>query len=94
MRIEPIFSSFLASTHLYNIDNSALTRYAYSLKEKSSGVAKSNYVGWQSEPFEDLTTEMSQLSNEIITQIDVVKNSILPKPTSSSASLISIKRCN
>ena len=87
MRIQPIFSSFLASTHLYNIDNDALTQYAYSLKEKSDGVTKSNYVGWQSESFEEKTTELAQLSNEIIAQIDVVKNSILPEPDASSASI-------
>jgi uncharacterized protein (TIGR02466 family) len=87
MRIEPIFSSFLASTHLHNVDNDALIKYTYSLKEKSNGVKKSNCVGWQSEPFEEQPAELDKLSTEIITQIDIVKNSILPAPNASSASI-------
>ena len=34
INLYPIFSSFLAVTHVTDIDNDELVKYAYSLKEK------------------------------------------------------------
>ena len=90
MRIHPIFSSFLAVTHLTDINNDELVKYAYSLKEKSDGVIKSNFVVWQSDPLEDQHPEIDKLTNLIIESDDEIKSSIFPEPDSSTSFLNNI----
>ena len=90
MRIHPIFSSFLAVTHLTNINNDELVKYAYQLKEKSPGVIKSNSVGWQSAPLENEHTEIDKLANLIIDSANEIKTSIFPEPEASTTFLDNI----
>jgi hypothetical protein len=92
MKIHPIFSSFLAVKHLTGINNEELVKYAYQLKEKSPGVKKSNFAGWQSDTLEDQQPhpEIAKLANLIVDSADEVKSSIFPEPDSSVSFLNNI----
>ena len=90
INLHPIFSSFLAVTHLTDINNNELVKYAYSLKEKSDGVIKTNFGGWQSDLLEDQHPEINKLTNLIIYSVDEIKSSIFPEPDSSTSFLNNI----
>lgn len=49
MKIENIFTSFIATDFLTSIDNKDLKDYAFKLQETNEGVIKSNFLGWQSD---------------------------------------------
>ena len=76
MKIETIFTSFLASVALPEIDNDILTAYGFSLKEKTQGVIKSNCYGWQSDRLTDPCTEVSKLVTSICEYANVVRKNI------------------
>jgi uncharacterized protein (TIGR02466 family) len=76
MKIETIFTSFLASVALPEIDNDILTDYGFSLKEKTQGVIKSNCYGWQSDRLTDPCTEVSKLVTSICEYANVVRKNI------------------
>lgn len=49
MKVNSIFSSFIATDFLKEIDNNKLKEYALALRKNSPGVIKSNFLGWQSD---------------------------------------------
>ncbi len=61
MMIKPIFSFFLASDKLSNIDNSLLEEYCYNQKTNTEGVIKSNLYGWQSNTLTERNDQISKL---------------------------------
>ncbi len=74
MRVSPIFSQFLAVDHL-DIDNAAIKRQCYTIKDNDSGRQLSNKGGWQSNllSLDDLV--FSQLKQAIVdktTQLNVM----------------------
>ena len=73
MKINTIFSSFLATDFLTTIDNEELKRYAFELKEKDKGVIKSNFLGWQSDILQIPNDQISALVNCILERADKLK---------------------
>jgi uncharacterized protein (TIGR02466 family) len=70
MIIDNIFSSFIATEILNNIDNSELKNYAVDLREKEHGVIKSNFLGWQSDILTVPNTQITVLADEILKRIN------------------------
>ncbi len=65
IKIETVFTSFIASTSLTEIDNNELINYSYHCKENSQGVLKSNAGGWQSDSLSIPNTEIGRLADMI-----------------------------
>ncbi len=72
MKIETLFTSFIASTTLPDVDNDELIKYAYQCKDTSQGVIKSNAFGWQSDPLTVPNKEVGKLANLIHNNISSV----------------------
>ena len=69
MKIQTIFSSFLAVDFL-DVDNSALTEFAYSTMKIDAGRNISNDLGWQSNDIQLDAVEIQPLVNSIQTRLD------------------------
>lgn len=65
IKIETIFTSFIATTSLSDIDNNELIKYCYDCKENFSGVVKSNAGGWQSDSLTAPNKEIGRLVDQI-----------------------------
>ena len=65
LKIETVFTSFIASTSLTEIDNNELINYCYHCKENSTGVLKSNAGGWQSDSLSIPNAEIGKLADLI-----------------------------
>ena len=72
IKIETIFTSFIASTSVKDIDNTALEKYCYECREASPGVLKSNAGGWQSQSLTVPNNEISKLVDIIHYNLSMV----------------------
>ncbi len=61
IKIETVFTSFVASISLPEINNDELINYCYTCKENSVGVLKSNAGGWQSDTLTSPNIEVGRL---------------------------------
>jgi uncharacterized protein (TIGR02466 family) len=73
MKIENIFTSFIATDFLTAIDNSELKEYAFKLQETNEGVIKSNFLGWQSDILTAPNHQVTTLANNILQRINAAK---------------------
>lgn len=74
MKINNIFSSFLAIDMLSNVDNIELKRYSNDLKTQEVGVSKSNFLGWQSDTLTVPSDQIDLLVKEILNRAEVLKS--------------------
>jgi uncharacterized protein (TIGR02466 family) len=71
LEIESILSNFLASSAL-DVDNQKIKEYCYKVREmEPEGVAKSNFLGWQSNKL-DPAFAMSQVGSFLDTLYDAI----------------------
>ena len=73
MKIEQIFTSFIATDFLKSIDNADLKKYAFEIKKNNKGVVKSNYGGWQSDILTAPNQQVTQLADEILKRVSNAK---------------------
>jgi uncharacterized protein (TIGR02466 family) len=73
MKIENIFTSFIATDFLTDIDNDELKEYAFKLQENNEGVIKSNFLGWQSDILTDLSDQVTDLASNILQRMNTAK---------------------
>jgi len=81
MIIKPIFSFFLASDQLSEIDNSLLAAYCYNQKNNLEGVIKSNLHGWQSNTLIERNDQISKLVKSVLEKSSSLKSKIGFKDT-------------
>jgi uncharacterized protein (TIGR02466 family) len=70
MVIDNIFSSFIATEILDNIDNVELKKYAFDLRMHEAGVIKSNFLGWQSDILTVPNSQITMLVDEILKRVE------------------------
>jgi uncharacterized protein (TIGR02466 family) len=75
MKIENIFTSFIASDYLTSINNDELKEYAFALQATDKGVIKSNFLGWQSDIVTSPNQQLTMLANSILERITAAKKS-------------------
>lgn len=76
MKIENIFTSFIATENLTGINNSELKKYANDLRMHETGVIKSNFLGWQSNILTVPNCQINMLVDEILKRIDSAKQGL------------------
>lgn len=76
MEFNNIFSYFLASDFIKEIDNEELKQYALMLRENSPGVVKSNFLGWQSDILQIPNPQISLLVNLILEKSNSLKSKL------------------
>jgi uncharacterized protein (TIGR02466 family) len=74
MEINHIFSCFLATDFLEDIDNEELKKYALTIRESTPGVIKSNFLGWQSDILQIPNPQVSLLVDSILKKSDSLKS--------------------
>lgn len=90
MKIETIFTSFVATANLSNIDNEELIKYSYMCRDTSTGVIKSNAFGWQSEPLTIPNVEIGRLVELIHYNLSLVADCWKLKDDKTNVSLDNI----
>lgn len=74
MMIQSIFSSVLITDMITSIDNKELKKYAIMLREKDTGVIKSNFLGWQSDTLSIPNEQIQLLVDSITQRISILKS--------------------
>ena len=73
MSLMYIFSSFLYSEILTDIDNEQLVEYSHKCREGNTGVVKSNYGGWQSDTLTIPNDQIGKLVDAIVARVDSLR---------------------
>lgn len=81
MKIENIFTSFIATDYLTSINNEELKKYAFELQKNNEGVIKSNFLGWQSDILIEPNQQITFLINEVLKRVNFAKHPLGFKQT-------------
>lgn len=74
INISKMFSAFLLKEELTVMDNADLEKYGYEIKNKETGVVKSNYHAWQSDVLTAPSQQINLLINNILERLNASKS--------------------